>query len=251
MFMKRLNATVLKIIAMISMVLDHTGIRYFHDGRLFRFAGRIAMPLYAFFISESVYYTRLHHSEMKHALRLLATAVLAEVPYDLFFSNTIYNPNRNNVIFTLLIGYLVCVMIHRFANPVAGVLILAAGCWTALHFSCSYRHIGVLLITAFDLIAGARRKWPKYNTACDIAMAAAVMTYAGYYIIHNAGSLDRVVPLFFSYNYSQLGALIALPLLYCYDGTPGSRHPLLIWIYRLFYPLHLSLLLVMEHLGII
>ena len=46
-----LNNNQLKIIALISMVLDHVGLALFPKIELFRILGRLALPIYAYMIA--------------------------------------------------------------------------------------------------------------------------------------------------------------------------------------------------------
>ena len=46
-----LDGTTLKIIAMISMVFDHVGDMFFPDVMWLRMIGRLAMPIFSFFIA--------------------------------------------------------------------------------------------------------------------------------------------------------------------------------------------------------
>jgi len=48
----------LKIIAMVSMVLDHVGLLFFSDMIIFRVLGRIAFPIFAYMIAEGCRYTK-------------------------------------------------------------------------------------------------------------------------------------------------------------------------------------------------
>ena len=48
--------------------------------------------------------------------------------------------------------------------------------------------------------------------------------------------------------YQSLGVFLSLPLLFLYNGTQGCTHPAWIFFYRLFYPFHLSFLLLLEKL---
>ena len=61
-------------------------------------------------------------------------------------------------------------------------------------------------------------------------------------------SMDTVLYTFKTYTYSQLGAFLSLPLLVLYNGEQGHHKATFLWFYRLFYPLHLILALLMEQL---
>ena len=132
-----LSGSTLKIMALIFMLIDHTaaivfppvlaryGITSFGNismeymqglvaagsiGWLYvlyqimrRILGRLAFPIFAFQIAEGF----LHTSNFRrYALRLLAFACLSEIPFDLMYASTAFNPFHQNVMFTLLLGLL-------------------------------------------------------------------------------------------------------------------------------------------------
>lgn len=82
---KVLNSFQIKLIAIITMVIDHAGMIFFPRIIVFRIIGRIAFPLFAFFIAEGFRHTR---SVKKYLFRLLLCAVLFQVPDWLFGSET-------------------------------------------------------------------------------------------------------------------------------------------------------------------
>lgn len=89
---KDLNATTLKIIAVITMLIDH--IAYvlqiysysYSTYHIMRIIGRIAFPIFAFMIAEGAKHTR---DIRKYLLRLLIFAFISEVPFDLAFDGKI------------------------------------------------------------------------------------------------------------------------------------------------------------------
>ena len=55
---KGLSGTAIKIIALLSMTIDHVGVIFYPDVMLFRIFGRIAMPIFAYMIAEGCVYTK-------------------------------------------------------------------------------------------------------------------------------------------------------------------------------------------------
>ena len=104
----------IKWIAIISMLIDHTSqtlcISCDDEIRLtMRVIGRLAFPLFAWELSEC-----FHHTEYKwkHFFKIGIFAVLSEIPFDKALKGSFYNPNFQNVCFTLLIGWLMLICIN-------------------------------------------------------------------------------------------------------------------------------------------
>jgi len=68
----------LRIIAMITMFIDHTGVLLFPDVDILRTIGRIAFPIFAYGIAVGYAHSS---NRLKYALRLLIFGLIAELPY--------------------------------------------------------------------------------------------------------------------------------------------------------------------------
>ena len=75
----------IKIIASISMLLDHTGMILFPGELWLRILGRIGLPLYALCIAEGFRHTR---SRGKYFLRIFILGVLCQIVYDFVSKET-------------------------------------------------------------------------------------------------------------------------------------------------------------------
>ena len=119
-----LSGSALKLIAVVSMLIDHIGACFFSKSALrlsllpgvsvslyeaMRTVGRLAFPLYAFLLVEGFVHTR---DRKKYALRLLVFALLSELPWNLFHT-AVWHYAKQNVMFTLLLGFLGCWVIER------------------------------------------------------------------------------------------------------------------------------------------
>ena len=111
------SGSALKLIAMITMVIDHIAVVLLRYNRivLFRTAtsavtlydvmrtvGRISFPLFAFLLTEGFIHT---HDRKKYALRLFLFALISEIPWNLEHTGTL-RYGTQNVFFTLLLGFL-------------------------------------------------------------------------------------------------------------------------------------------------
>lgn len=114
---KGLSGSALKIIAIVTMLIDHIAatviIRIlkfggYNDGlyqlyRVMRNIGRIAFPIFCFLLVEGFMHTR---DREKYALRLGCFAAVSEIPFDLAFNGKVLEVGYQNVFFTLLLGLL-------------------------------------------------------------------------------------------------------------------------------------------------
>lgn len=121
-----ISGSTLKLIAVISMLIDHFAagilgryLGFYGRGELvywwgsldavnraywiMRLIGRFAFPIYCFLLVEGFQHTR---SRGKYAARLFAFALLSEIPFDLLFNGRLLEFTYQNVFFTLLLGML-------------------------------------------------------------------------------------------------------------------------------------------------
>ena len=105
-----LNSFQLKCIAVITMIIDHTGAVLFPGELVFRYIGRISFPIFCFLLVEGFFHTR---DMRKYMLRLGVFAVLSEIPYDLAFRGTMLEFSHQNVFFSLLIGVMMMYALEK------------------------------------------------------------------------------------------------------------------------------------------
>lgn len=89
-----MDTNFLKIIAIITMVIDHTGYALVPTSLLMRSIGRIAFPLFTYSIMVGYFNT---HDLKKYMLRLLVIGLISQPIYMLLFNT--YEPN---IMFTLI-----------------------------------------------------------------------------------------------------------------------------------------------------
>lgn len=162
------NGSLLKLIALAAMLLDHTASILLEDNHfvvleigshqidlymLFRYIGRISFPIYAFLLVEGF----LHTSDVRrYAGNLLIFALLSELPWNLAHSGKLLYPNQN-VMFTLLFGLLGIWVIREFrtqrTKQACGLLALLA---LSFFFHADFGWTGFGLILALFLLRGSR-----------------------------------------------------------------------------------------------
>ena len=149
--MQKLNGTVLKLIAALFMVIDHTGYMFFPMVIWIRKVGRIAFPVFAFFVAEGFFYTK---DRRRYLLRMLLFAVISELPFDLAFFGKWYWKYQN-VMFSFVLAILALMIFEKsrenrtwwgFALGLLGI----AGCaWVSVLINTDYSYYAVILVAVF------------------------------------------------------------------------------------------------------
>jgi hypothetical protein len=218
----------LKLIATITMLLDHIGFVY--NINYFRVAGRVAFPIYAFLIASGCHHTK---NLKKYILRLFMFAIISEIPYNMLFNVgmgkeqlVFFDNTSQNVFFTLFLGafliyaYSNLLEIHKNINIKKGllfILIFGITLYVAYKFRVDYSMLGVSLIFFIYVLN---------NKYIPILLFALINYYPfGMVSIYNLK--------FF------ISALIPIVLIAFYNGKKGYD---IKWLFYVFYPLHMIIL---------
>ena len=216
-----MNSLILKIIALSTMIIDHYGAVFQPGEIIFRLIGRLAFPIYCFLLVEGFIHTR---DVKKYALRLLAFALISELPFDYAFFNGIYWGHQN-IFFTLLIGLLAMYFLEKFKDDRYAIK-LAIGLGTAFAataLSTDYGYIGIVYILAF------------YYTSQLPIFKRLLLVAAAMFLTNLIGSSGLQ-------QYSLLG-LIPIML---YNGKPGIKNKAVQIFFYAAYPLHLLLFAIIK-----
>lgn len=104
------KSDVLKIIAIITMLIDHTGLLLFPDDRIFRTIGRIAFPIFAYLLVQGFIYTS---NRFKYGFRFLCFALIAELPYSFLNNDVVRETEHWNVMYLLLVGLILLIVVEK------------------------------------------------------------------------------------------------------------------------------------------
>lgn len=99
----------LKMIALITMFIDHLGLMFFPELFWMRTIGRIAFPIFAYQLALGFKYTR---SRSNYAFRLLTFAIVAQLPYSFFNASLSFTPYSLNIMFTLLYALMMLTLLN-------------------------------------------------------------------------------------------------------------------------------------------
>lgn len=228
-----LSGNALKLIAAITMFLDHLGLILFPQSLSLRIVGRIAMPIYAFLIAEGCRYTR---SRLRYFLGIFLLGSGCQLVY-YFFDGSMYF----NILITFSLAILMIYALQELkgalARGKAASIFLAFLVFSAVvfavftlnrYFTIDYGFWGCML-PVFAAVFHRHGDWigPMDGKLDDPRIHASVMMFVQLLTWKTMGGI-------------QFFALMALPLLLCYNGTRGKGN--LKYFFYLFYPLHLALL---------
>lgn len=237
----------LKLLAVIIMLIDHTGAFFltplisempnvssawtiYYAMVICRSVGRIAFPIFCFLLTEGARYT---HSISKYTFRLFIFTLISEIPFNLGMNAAVrhfsfFNLQYQSVFFTLLLGILAIWSAQSIRRAVSlrwlGIVfsVLSSLVFIALGniLKTDYGSYGVFLILLFYYVP------VRYRAIVGLCSALIFFPLEGTIAFYTAFS--------------------AIPLA-LYDGTRGKMGKY--WFY-VFYPAHVLILAVITFLVV-
>jgi len=222
---KILSGSALKLIACVSMLSDHLARWYltkFSWAQTVWFTvagkslslvdfmtlfGRFAFPIFAFLLVEGFVNTR---NRKRYGLSLLILALLSEIPFNLMHGGTLWFP-RQNVMFTLLLGYLAMWSVEFFkSRPVVSMFLLLLMFLVSRFMLADYQTSGFIFIL---LMYGLRKENVIRCVASIVVLPAKAMVF------------------------------LSLILTCLYNGKRGFvKTPFLKYCFYAFYPVHMLII---------
>ncbi len=229
--MKRINfrdgisQNQLKMIALLSMTVDHIGVILFPKILLLRIIGRLAFPIFAFSLYEGAKYTR---HPLRYLLRMLGLGLLCTLVYYLY-DGRLYG----NVLITFSLSLCMLLSLRWWREHPGrrwtGALLMA-GSLSVTVVVCrliyvDYGFVGCVL--------------PLFAAVCDLPPVEppAKRQWHGYPLV---GFAVGLVMLSAQQGGPQYYCLLALPLLWLSGHRRGKAR--MKYFFYLYYPLHLLVL---------
>lgn len=213
----------LKLIAMLTMLVDHIGLLFFPEIMVLRIVGRIAMPLFAYGIVQGYWYTRQHRTTARYLCRVTALFLVSQIPYNLVQYQSGVAMNFNiciSWVFGIIVLAVLDSQLHYLLKTLllTGIAVAITGTWL------DYSFLAVSLVVAFSLKFRVQKG--RFIALC--AASAMVILFSTVYD-----------------NHIELYALAAIPILFWdekaqKEGVATLKIPK--WVGYAFYPLHLLLL---------
>ena len=232
-----LNANAIKFLAAAIMVIDHVGLLFFPQTAIFRYIGRVSMPLFAFAVSEGCRYTK---NKTKHFALMFGLALLCQIVYYVAM-HSLYMC----ILVTFSLSVLTIYALQNFKKS-----LFENGLFKEKVLSGSVLAVTVLLVwRVCSVLEVDYGFW-----GCMLPVFASVFDFRGIENVPNALKKWDCLPariacmgvglllLCFSYYpaSSPFFALLSLPVLMLYNGEKGKANTK--YFFYVFYPAHLVFL---------
>ncbi len=234
-----MSSFVLKIIAIITMLCDHTGDAIYGHLTVFNIIGRIAFPIFAFQLT--VGYKNTSNLK-KYALRLVYFALISQVPFSILFYILTDSFFSLNIFFTLALGLLAIFIYDKVSDKVLKYSSIAIILVVAELLRVDYKAWGVFLILFIYLFCPSINKdvSKKRNIINHFVfiLGFLALCFIRFYSQITTSPINWWLPLvLFTY----------LPFIFMllYNGKKG---PSLKYFFYIFYPLHL---LILDYISLI
>lgn len=242
-----MSSFVIKIIAIITMFCDHFSDAILGKLSFLNIIGRIAFPLFCFQIVIGYKHTK---NVNKYLLRLFIFSLISQVPFSLFTYAYLGQINLLNVFFTLCLGLLAIYILDIAPKKykILALLIDVIIMLFAEFAKTDYGWFGVCLILCFYLFYNDKKSEPAKNVSensitffnnnvlfCIVYLTLCIIKYSSYFgLTYTYIVVAEIIGTFFPVIFMLL-----------YNGKKG---PGLKYLFYIFYPLHLLILVIAHYL---
>jgi hypothetical protein len=224
-----LSSNILKIVACISMLLDHIGFIFFPQYIIFRVLGRIAFPIFAFMIAEGCFYTK---NKLKRLLVMSSFALIMQIGLYMFTGMTDFNIFIHfslSIIVIYLIDYIEekiknKQLIFAIITTLATILLLLYLYWFSENYNYLYSNYGIFAIIMPVVLYVIKKYLPNINHIVCVPVICIFM-----YLM--------LLKIKFPY---QLYGMMSCLFIILYNGKKGKLN--LKYLFYIFYPLHFIIL---------
>ncbi len=219
-----LDTDLLKLIAIVSMLIDHIGGAFFPEVGMFRWIGRLAFPIFCYCLSVGLLYTR---DIRRYLGRLTIFALVSQPFYVLAFHPYDWMVERNwanwNIFFTLFLS-----LLAMYGFKERKWWLFFGGLFVVSWWNFDYSAAGIGLMLLFFLC----RNHPGTGAAVYVlsCLPALWSGYAGDPLCLRVGGLTVDWTVF---------AILAAPLIFI-PTRSGLKIPK--WFFYAFYPAHLAVI---------
>lgn len=241
-----ISSFTLHILAMVFMLFDHLWgtslIRY----DWLTYVGRIAFPIFAFLLVEGFHYTG---NLKKYVGRLFVFALLSEIPFNLMMGGALINPLHQNVLWTFLLAIGAMALFRKLKKlhvvPRILLYIVLTMVFYLLGFITfvDYYGYGILFVLLF-YFTRIQEGDSALKRGVFMGMQLLLMYYINSELISGLMIPINIFGLSFEMH-TQNFSLLALPLLWLYNGRQGPHNKWIQYANYAFYPVHMLLLAIL------
>ncbi len=231
-----ISGSSMKMIACLFMAIDHIGLSLFPEYEIFRILGRIAFPIFAFFIAEGCKYPKNKVKRFALLFVIGMLYLLFYIVYDGMIYGNIFLTFSVSVAVIYITDFLkkwvfdnfkICKVI--FSLLFMTVLLFALYIlFKNVHFE--YGFSGMLVPVFVSLVNFRDVNVPKWIERLDDHFIKLLLMALGLVILGYNGRLGDI----------QFYAFLSLPILALYNGLPGIKGTK--YLFYIFYPAHLALI---------
>ena len=231
-----MSSFVLKIVAIITMLIDHSGDMIIRHLSIMNVIGRIAFPIFAFQLIVGYKNT----SNIKNYIyRLLTFAIISQIPFSFMMYAMGQSILSLNIFFTLTMGVVSLLVYERVNNKffkyfIIGILIILAQL-----LKMDYGAWGVILILFIYFLCPNKyvSKEPKSRAE---KISKYLLFIFGYFTLCLLNSCRYVGNLPTPWIFAlALGTFFPIIFMLLFNGKKG---PSLKYFFYLFYPVHIIIL---------
>ena len=272
----------LKVIALLTMTIDHIGylLPYSTVAVVFRYIGRLALPLFCFMIAEGAIHTKNFN---KYAFRLgimasaISLAIIGSTYIPFFANNGFSMRDEGNIFIDLLLGALAIYLLRQKKWYIKALAVLpvlygitsfiataleSCGChghilWFPFFLRSQYGWFAITLIVSFYVAHYLANLFLKYHSSLtgisyDLYQGSNIERHALNIIsvmalvvisilYYITGQLMPVKYVFWDYT-MQLLAIISGVFILLYNGARGYNKKWFQYGSYLYYPVHMVIL---------
>lgn len=263
-----MSSSLLKFVALLCMIIDHTGEFIPNSPVWFRYIGRLAAPIFFYCSAWGLYYT---HNQRIYIFRLYILSLIMSLgnivltlltKSNSFLTNNIFQTlflgsaivyllNKDNsmiyrvkicimIIIQQIISFFLCAIFSEFLQlPRSIDTFVLYHSYGALFASCIFTEGGIAFVFFYIIIFYLKSK--KGYLSLFIAAFSLFVEMAVRRTYYMRGPISYLIPLD-SYQWLMI---FCIPIICLYNGKKGIG---LKWFFYIFYPIHIWLFFLLSNI---
>lgn len=238
-----MSSFIIKLIAIVSMICDHTSDALVGHLTYLNIIGRIAFPLFCFQLVIGYKHTS---NIKKYLTRLLLFGLISQIPFSLFIYSFTGTFDSLNIFFTLLLGLLAILALDKLSNKWLAIITDVIIILLADFIKVDYGWFGVCLILCIFIFYNDKHYEKdnqnnflhKFKNNILFTLAFFILCFIKYCVYFGI-AISYIVWA------EILGTFFPIIFMLLYNGKKG---PSLKYFFYAFYPIHLLLLTFLHYI---